>query len=553
MGTLLASLAAGSRIGAHVVVLHVTPEVLPLITTHDVEVVDLGKILVVLCVGRELQVTLQNLLHAIAAIIDRTSIVTLVVGVLTTLGDVSTACQVQAQILETMYLIVDVSTADKRTADGVLVTRVEQSQRVRHVGYAIEGVRPRFVTLIVGNHRPLEETTQIVLSLFQVITQQGFVVCRSVVIGILCRVEVDGSTDGTTIGILRLGKHTLGIQIHRQVVVQQRRIQVQSGSDTLEVRGSQNTLLVSVAYADTVRQILEGTRKRQVVVHADSGMVNHILPVGVSRTQGTVGNALLAIHIGNELAVLVAIHHVHRLLAHANRHVTSICNGGLQAVATSLLGGDNDDTVRTTATIDGGCRGILQDVERFNILRVQHRKGVRQSLDTFVVHSQTVNHNQRVVGGVQRRTTTNTNLGTAARSTVIADDVHTGYFTCQHVLCIHHDTLVLGVGLQSGHRTGQVALLDSTITDDHHFVQQGSIVLKGNLQRGGCLDSLCLIADIANADVGTLISFQREVTIEVRDGSGLCVHDTYRSTDDGFTLSILNMAFDVNLRKGSYR
>ena len=92
-----------------------------------------------------------------------------------------------------------------------------------------------------------------------------------------------------------------------------------------------------------------------------------------------------------------------------------------------------------------------------------------------------------------------------------------------------------------------------TVTDNHDLVQEGLIVLQHNLHVGSSLGSGILITDVTDYDVSTCICFQREVTIEVRNGSSLRVRYTYGGTDDRFTLSILNMAFHVDLREGSYR
>ena len=51
-------------------------------------------------------------------------------GYLLTFSHISTECCVQAQVLEAMHLIVDVSAADELTAVGHIITLVEHSQRV---------------------------------------------------------------------------------------------------------------------------------------------------------------------------------------------------------------------------------------------------------------------------------------------------------------------------------------------------------------------------------------------------------------------------------------
>ena len=109
------------------------------------------------------------------------------------------------------------------------------------------------------------------------------------------------------------------------------------------------------------------------------------------------------------------------------------------------------------------------------------------------------------------------------------------------------------VSLDGLHSTGEVALAYRTITDYDNVLQNGLVVFQRHVQRGRCLDGCSLVTNVADSNVSTLIGLQREVTVEVGDGSVLCVRYTYGGSDDGFTLSIFHMAFDVDLCKGSHR
>ena len=108
------------------------------------------------------------------------------------------------------------------------------------------------------------------------------------------------------------------------------------------------------------------------MVMREGGTVDLILPVGVLLTQGFHGSVVAVItlvQIAHELAELVTIHDVDRLLLHAHSHVTIIGNTGA-LTATAFLGGDDDDTIATTATIDSGGRSVLQHVEALDVLGV---------------------------------------------------------------------------------------------------------------------------------------------------------------------------------------
>ena len=121
-----------------------------------------------------------------------------------------------------------------------------------------------------------------------------------------------------------------------------------------------------------------------------------VLPVCIGITEESVLCAVLAIHIFNICAIFVTAHNVISLLLHADGCASCIRNSRLLAFV-SLLCRDNDDTVRTTATIDCCCRSILQHVEALNILRIDHRQRVRKTFHTIIVHRHTVDNDKRVI------------------------------------------------------------------------------------------------------------------------------------------------------------
>ena len=174
-------------------------------------------------------------------------------------------------------------------------------------------------------------------------------------------------------------------------------------------------------------------------------------------------------------------------------------------------------------------------------------------MDTIAVHSQTVDDNQRVVRCVQRRTTTNTDSSTTARGTTAIGDVHTGHLTLKGILRIGDQTLVHFIGFDGRYRTCQVILLGTTITDDHHVLENSSIVNKCNYKIRRSLHRLGLITHVTDGDVCTLISFQHEVTVEIGHSGRLCTSHAHGCADNGFACSIFHMAFDLYLGKGTYR
>ena len=163
----------------------------------------------------------------------------------------------EAQIFEAVNLIVDIGTSHKRAALGIFVTTIEQCYWVWHVCNTIVGIRPGCVAIVVGAYRPLEITTEVLQRLLKVITQQLFVIGRCEVVWILCGIIVNSSTDSSTVSILCLGVHTLSVEVQCEVILKERRVQVDGCRNTLEVGGLEDTLLVGITYRETIRQILE--------------------------------------------------------------------------------------------------------------------------------------------------------------------------------------------------------------------------------------------------------------------------------------------------------
>ena len=367
----------------------------------------------------------------------------------------------------------------------------------------------------------------------------------------MCGIRPCRVTDGILVRIAVVSIHELTVDVELQVVIQQRRIQRHTRRCPLEVTRLQNTVLVRVAHTHAVRHILQATLHGHAVVRTHSRMEYLRLPVSVAEVQQAGSLRVLSVIADNEFPVRVTVQHVQPLFLHAQAHVAVIAHLRSHA-RPSLLRRDDDHTVTATAAIDGRSRGVLQHGEALDIVRVHHRERVRSTLDTLVVHRQAVDHDQRVVRGVQRRTATNTDSSTTTRSTATVGHVHTGNLTLHHVLCACNHTVVLLVRLQRRHRTRQVVFTGNTITNDNNLVQQRCVILKKNLQVSSSLNRCRLIADVADRDVSTRVSFQHEVTVEVGHRGVLCAVHAYRCADNCFACSIFHMAFDLNLSKGTH-
>ena len=254
-----------------------------------------------------------------------------------------------------MNLVVDVATDHQVAADGTIVLQIEKSHRV---------LRSQCV-ISIGVLAVVESSTSI--SPLEVVAKVGSV-GRSVVVDTLRRVEPDCSADGVGVGKAALGPHALCIEVDFQVIVEKSRAQVQRSRKALEVRSLQDTLLVGVATAYTIRKYLaDGTADGNGVVMAESCAIDLVLPISIGCTKQFGSIAVSTITTGDQVTERIAVHHIESLFLCADGETTIIRN---LRTTMSLLCCDDDDTVGATRTVDSRCGSILQHGEALDILWV---------------------------------------------------------------------------------------------------------------------------------------------------------------------------------------
>ena len=519
---------------ASIVACFVAPEVLPLVTSHDVEVVFLVEVFKILRVHAEREIAFQLVGCTIATIIESFGRSGGYAFVLRSLRNICAKCKVQAKVFKAMNLIVDVGTTHKRAAVSPFVMQSQCPNRVSG-SQVVVGVIVILVIEETAWRTPLEITSEVVA------------LGASVIVNVLRGVEAQSVANGSIVGIIRFGKHTLGVEVHRQVVVEKRGIEVQSCRNTLEIGSFKDTLLSRIAHRHAVRQVLNRTLHGHVMVVAHGRTINFFLPIGVSSAQCLCGIAACSVSLRDEIAIFVAVHQFERVALNANGYATVIAHLRSHALAT-FLRGDDDNTIRTARTVDSRGRSIFQDVERLDVLGVNHRQGVRQTLHAVLVHSYTIDNDKGIVRGVQRRTTTYTDARTRTGCTAIRRNVHTSHLTREHVLGVNHKALILRVGLQGCYRPRQVAFLHHAITNHHHFVQRfGGIVFHDD-NHVGTGWRLCIgIADVRHRNLGACICVDAEVTVDVGNHSAFLSSDTHRSARYGFSGCIFHMSLHHNL------
>ena len=161
------------------------------------------------------------------------------------------------------------------------------------------------------------------------------------------------------------------------------------------------------------------------------------------------------------------------------------------APALALLRRHQHHAVGAAATVDGRCRGILQNVNRLNVARVQ-RLNARGRHQGNAVH-----HVQRVVAAVQRALTANPDAADRAR-TLARRNVNTGSLALQSLQRVRHrpDVQLLLAHARQG--ASHVALLLNAVTHHDHLVEQLLVLFEGhvNLAFACHRNVLCTVAHV---------------------------------------------------------
>ena len=453
-----------------------------------------------------------------------------------TLGPVDTEVEVEAEGFKAVDLVVELRVADETVGIGRIVFRLEQAHRV-HRGHRVD---------VAGLVIPGGEAVQ--------------VVAADAVAHRFGRVVVVGGADGILVRILVEGIGAFTVEVDRQVLVEETRREVDGGRGTVHLRALERTRLGRITAGYTVREdFADAAGDAQVAVVGRGDLVDLTLPVGVVDlllaalidTEVGFGSRVLAVEftdqVGDPLGVEQAVVLGDRV------HGTGEVSGHVRHVAAglgALLRGDHDDTVGCTGTVDGGGRSIFQHGEALDVFRVDGRKRIGHTADAVVRHRQTVNHDERVVGRIEGGAATDTDRRTGTRHTGTGGDDHTGALATQEVSRRRDDTLVDFVSLDGRNRAGHVALLDRTVTDDDHFVQEFLVILEEDASSLSGFDRNGLQTQEADFDKRAGGRYcKTPLSVDVRLHAVAGTHLDHSSPDHRAEF-VLHDAFGRILRKG---
>ena len=208
---------------------------------------------------------------------------------------------------------------------------------------------------------------------------------------------------------------------------------------------------------------------------ADTRLVVQVLPVGVG-VVALVERVLILFGILAELREGGTIHHgiLVEYLLECNVAVVAHLGG---STLRTLLGGDDNHTVGTAATVDSGGRGILQDVHRLDVGRID--------VAQLAHEGNTVEHNQRVVAGRERALATNADLHFGTRLRTGLRHHHTGHAALQSLGGVGGCNLIQFLTANVGHRTRYGLATLRTVTNHHHLVHHMAVFLQHNVREVG--------------------------------------------------------------------
>ena len=193
----------------------------------------------------------------------------------------------------------------------------------------------------------------------------------------------------------------------------------------------------------------------------------------------------------------------------------------LRLAAFSFLGGDDDDAVGCTRTVDGSRRGILEDGHRLDVLRVNHRQGVGSAGVALVGHGHAVDHDKRVVGGGKRGAAADADVGVACGVTSVGRYRHTRAGAYKEVLCGCRYAGLHIVGSHDRHRSGGVRFFYRTVSDHHCLGEHGGVLFHHDVEMSLTVDRHFhrVVAHVAYHEGGVRGHRDGEVAVNVCRGS----------------------------------
>ena len=332
----------------------------------------------------------------------------------------------------------------------------------------------------------------------------------------------------------------------------------------------QHTVLVDVVQADGRVLVLSTLGEREVVVTHEGGAVDFLLPVGVGRLQVDAFDGIVVVggedrvRAGTEdlglrrLAVSVLVRlpvHVAPLVGIHEVQILGIGLGGEGGVEVDAdlagfrpLGRDDDDAGGSLRTVDGGGGGVLQDLDRLDVM------GRHQGVDAGV-HDHTVHDIQRSRGVDGGRTADPGGSTLRTRSTVDAH-VHTGDAALEGGEYVRGRDLGYLLHVDDADRAGEVGLLFRHVTGHDDVIQEFGGFVQDDVDDRPAVDVFFNghISDRRKLEDGIPCDVHKGIlAIEVGDCTSGRPLDDHAGPDEGLPVVVNDRTADITLGVGAQR
>ena len=302
-------------------------------------------------------------------------------------------------------------------------------------------------------------------------------------------------------------------------------------------------LLVGVAHAQIEVALFVGAHDAGRRL-ADHGILEDgVLPVGIGLIIGIVER--IAAHVRKLLVVEllelrpVGQRHAVPHVLHAHRLV----DVHHRLPHLGAFGRDDDDAVGAAHAEDSQRRGVFQNLERFDVIRIE-------VVDVVGEHS--VHHIERCEA-VDRVRTADTDFGILSGPTRIGD-LHTGHAALQRGQRVRRRTVGDRRGVDVDDRTRQIAFLGRTVTDHHGLLDHRRLAFERHRNRHGRYGhALRGHTDERNLQLLPLAGFQCETAVRARGRTRVRPRDHDAGAYDRLPVRIDDFSryIDRTLREGA--
>ena len=434
------------------------------------------------------------------------------------LGIVSTHGSMELEVWQEMNLVIYIHRTDEAAYLTLWIIQINQTARVSYtrihwIAISIECLIIATILVVTG------------------INRDGWVECGS-------------CPYGTTIIEWVVIERSLGVDGQLQVILEEARSQYHVTCPALYIVFANQTALVVIAYRHTEWQpLVDAAAHAEVIICTESCAVNLIVPIGIGCTEQWL--LVICTKLVDDIHEFITTQHIYHL--RTGLQTVGGIEVHLYSTLLSLLGGNDDDTVRCTGTIDGCRRSILQYSHALDIRRVDHAEEVAAvTRDTTLLQWHTIKHDKRVVAGIKRCTTTHTDGTTGRGRTTVGHNLYTRNLTVDQLFWRRNETFIKVLRFHGSYGTSQVTLSCRTISDDHDISQRLAVRFEFHLHIVWDRKYLINITDIRYLDLlGWRRYLKTEVTVKISNCTALFAFHYDSGANQSLTiLRISHLTFD---------